>query len=108
MPEEVLKEISKLLNGIFVFEEDFKEGVFTRAKTLDNVKLQKLKNILLEVDRWQEIALNKKIQENADFYNKIVNAKKKADQNIVNLYKQKLSADDNKKMEIILDKIRSI
>lgn len=108
MSEEGLKEISNLLENILVFEKKFKEEILAKAKSLSEIKLKKLKIILLEVGLWQEKAVAKKIKEDPNFYNKITGARKKVDQEIINLYKQKLNNEDDKKMEIILDKIHSI
>ncbi len=108
MSEEGLKEISVLLQNILVFEIKFKEEILAKAKNFSETRLKELKTILTEVGQWQERAVAKKIKEDPNFYNKIAGARKKIDQEIINLYKQKLSGEDNKKMEIILNKINSI
>ncbi len=108
MPEGALKEIAGLLKNILVFETKFKEEILAKAEGLSDVKLNELKKILLEVDGWQENVLAKKIKEDPGFYDKIISARKKVDQEIINLYKQKLNDEDRKKMEIILDKMKSI
>lgn len=105
MPDNDLKEIKNLLEDVLVFETEFKEEILAKAKDLDDARLKKLKIILLELNKWQGEILDKKIKSDPDFYNKIVSARKTADQEIVNLYKQRLSEEDHKKMEIILDKI---
>ena len=79
-----------------------------KAANLNDTRLNELKNILLEVDAWQKKVLTKKMKEDPDFYNKIANARKKVDQEIINLYKQKLNNEDRKKIEIILDKMKKI
>jgi hypothetical protein len=108
MTAETLKEIADLLKNILVFETKFKEEILAKAEDLSGVRLEELKNILLEVDGWQKKVLTKMIKENPSFYNKIANARKKAYQEIISLYKQKLNEEDHKKMEIILDKIKII
>lgn len=108
MPTDALKTISDLLKSILVFETQFKEEILAKAPGLDEEKLTKLKNILLEVSGWQEKVLTKKLKEDPGFYNRIASARKKVDQEIINLYKQKLDDEDRKKMEIILDKMKNI
>lgn len=108
MPDEDLKSISDLLKNILVFETKFKEEILVKAKNLDDASLNELKNILVEVGGWQEKVLTKKLKEDPDFYNRIASARKKVDQEIINLYKQKLNNEDRKKMEIILDKMKSL
>lgn len=108
MPEGSLKEIANLLKNILVFETKFKEEILAKAAGLSGVRLNELKNILLEVGGWQEKVLTKKLKEDTDFYNRIASARKKVDQEIINLYKQKLDAEDKKKMEIILNKMKTI
>ena len=108
MSEEALKELGNLLKNILVFEIKFKEAILVKAKILSDTRLNELKSILLEVSAWQEKVLVKKIKEDPDFYNKISEERKKVDQEIINLYKQKLNDEDRKKMEIILDKMKSI
>ncbi len=105
---DTLKEISNLLKNILVFETKFKEEILAKAAGLSDVRLEQLKSILLEIGEWQKKVLTKKLKEDPDFYNKIVSARKKVDQEIINLYKQKLNDEDRKKMEIILDKMKSI
>ena len=108
MSADDLKEINSLLENILVFEIKFKEAILEKAKNLDDAGLKKLKIILFEVSKWQKKVLDEKIKEDQDFYNKISSVRKKSDQEIINLYKQKLNNEDNKKMEIILGKINSI
>lgn len=108
MPEGSLKEIANLLKNILVFETKFKEEILAKAENLNDAKLEQLKNILLEVGSWQKKVLTKKLKEDPDFYNRIASARKKVDQEIINLYKQKLNDEDRKKMEIILDKLKTI
>ena|SRR3989344_8196637 len=108
MPEGALKEVAGLLKNILVFETKFKEEILTKAKDLSDAKLEELKSILLEISEWQKEVLTKKIKEDPGFYDKIVSARKKVDQEIINLYKQKLNDEDRKKMEIILDKMKTI
>ena len=105
MPTDALKEIGDLLENILVFEIKFKEEILAKAENFSDVKLKKLKNILFEVGQWQERAVDKKIKEDPNFYNKIANVRKKVDQEIISLYKQKLNDEDHKKIEIILEKI---
>ena len=101
-------EIKNLLENILVFEVGFKEEILAKAKNLDEVRLKKLKIILSEVNKWQGVVLDEKIKTDPGFYNKIVGARKTADQEIINLYKQKLNDEDKKKREIILNKISSV
>lgn len=108
MSDDDLKEIKNLLEGILVFEIEFKKEILAKAKDLDDTRLKKLKIILLELNKWQGEILDKKIKSDIDFYNKIINARKTADEEILNLYKQKLSDEDKKKIGIILGKINSI
>ncbi|TSC85104.1 MAG: hypothetical protein G01um101413_488 [Parcubacteria group bacterium Gr01-1014_13] len=108
MSVDDLKEINNLLENILVFEIKFKEEILAKAENLDAAGLKKLKIILSEVNKWQGKILDKKIKEDHDFYNKIIRARKKSDEEIISLYKQKLNDEDHKKMEIILSKINSV
>ena len=108
MSEDDLKEINNLLKNILVFETKFKEEILVKSKSMSEIKLSELKEILLHVEVWQKKVLEKKIQEDPNFYNKIINARKKLDQEIMDLYKQKLNDQDQKKMEIILNKMKTI
>jgi len=108
MSADALKEISNLLENILVFEIKFKEAILEKAKNLNDAGLKKLKIILSEIGKWQGKILDKKIKEDRDFYNKIIGVRKKSDQEIINLYKQKLTDEDHKKVEVILDKIKLI
>lgn len=108
MSEGNLSKITALLEDIFVFEKNFKEEILLKAKELNEDKIAKLLGELTEVRSWQEKVLAEKIKEDPGFYNKIVNARKTLDQKIINLYKQKLNEEDRKKMEIILNKMKSI
>jgi hypothetical protein len=106
--EEVRKEIIGLLEKIAVFEVAFKKEVLEKLPNLSDARLQELKTILLEVEVWQVNFLKKKITNDPDFYNKILEAKRKADRAIIEVYKQKFETEDHKKMEIILNKIKSL
>lgn len=108
MSEEALKEITNLLENILVFETKFKEEVLAKAKSMSEAKLSELKEILLRVGGWQKKVIEEKTKQDPDFYNKIITARKKLDQDIVNLYKQKLGDEDRKKMDIILNKMKTI
>ncbi len=108
MSEEGLKEIGNLLDNILVFETKFKEQLLAKSAGLNEAKLSELKTILTEINRWQKKVLDKKIKEDPDFFNKVANARKQIDQEIINLYKQKLNDEDRKKMEIILNKMKTI
>jgi|SRR3989338_7544984 len=105
---DTLKEIKNQLATIVVLETKFKKEILAKAESLSDTRLNELKSILVEIREWQEKVLTKKIKEDPDFYNKIAEERKKADQEIINLYKQKLNDEDRKKMEIILDKMKSI
>ena len=108
MSEGNLSKITSVLEDILVFEANFKEEILLKAKELSEEKAGKLLESLVEVRDWQEKVLAEKIKEDPGFYNKIVNARKTLDQKIINLYKQKLNEEDRKKMEIILNKMKSI
>lgn len=108
MSEEALKEIGSLLENILVFETKFKEDLLAKSANLSDAKLSELKSILAEISRWQKKVLDKKIKEDPNFLNKIANARKQVDQEIINLYKQKLNEEDQKKIEIILNKMKTI
>lgn len=108
MPADILKEINSLLKDTLVFETNFKEEILAKAQTMSGVKLNELKSILSEVGQWQTKVLEQKFKEDPNFYSKIANARKKLDQKILSLYKQKLNEADRKKMEIILNKMKSI
>lgn len=108
MSEEVLKEIANLLENILVFETKFKAEILAKVKNMSDAKVNGLKEILLHVGEWQKKVLEKKIQEDPDFYNKIINSRKQIDQEILDLYKQKLNDEDRKKMDIILNKMKTI
>lgn len=101
-------EIIDLLEKIVVFEVSFKKEIVEKLPSLDGKRLQELKKILLEVGEWQTDFLQKKIIEDPDFYDKIVEARRQADKKIIGLYKQKFEAEDHKKMEIILNKIKEL
>ncbi len=103
-----IKEIKDLLERILVFNSGFKENVLAKAQNLDESKLVELKNILQEVSGWQEKVLDKIVKKNPGFVVRIADSKRKAEQELVNLYKQKLEEDDRKKMEIILNKVKSL
>ena len=108
MSEEDIKEIKNLLDNILVFETKFKEEILAKAKNMSDAKINELKSILSNVTGWQKKVLEKKIQEDPNFYNKIFNARKKLDQEIMELYKQKLNEQDRRKMDIILNKMKTI
>lgn len=108
MSKEALKEIANLLENILVFETKFKEEILAKAKSMSDAKIKELKSILLRVSEWQEKVLTKKIKEDPDFYNKISADRKKVEQEIINLYKQKLNKEDRRKMDIILNKMKTI
>lgn len=101
-------EIIDLLEKIVVFEASFKKEILEKLPSLDSKRLQELKKILLEVGGWQTDFLQKKIIEDPDFYDKIVEARRQADKRIIDLYKQKFETEDHKKMEIILNKIKEL
>ncbi len=108
MSEEGLKEIGNLLENILVFETKFKEDLLEKSASLNDAKLNELKNILTEINLWQKKVLDKKIKSDPIFFNKVAGARKKVDEEIINLYKQKLNDEDQKKMEIILNKMKTI
>ncbi|OGH92066.1 MAG: hypothetical protein A2534_01545 [Candidatus Magasanikbacteria bacterium RIFOXYD2_FULL_39_9] len=102
MPTE---EIEHLLESILVFEPGFKKEILSKSRSLGEDKLLELKNILLEVGRWQKITLDKITKDEPSFMVKIENAKRKTEKEVMDLYKQKLEKADREKMEIILGKI---
>ncbi len=108
MPTGAPKEVVDLLKTIFVFDTKFKDDVLARAKSLTPARLENLKNILAEVSVWQKQALQKIIQKDPGFYVRLVEQKRQIDKKIIDLYKTKLSQEDQKKMEIILNKMQSI
>ena len=103
-----IEQIASLLKQIIVFELKFKQDILAKAANLGEQKLSELHTILLEVKEWQEQTLHKILVQDPDFYDKILDAKRKTEREIINLYKQKLETEDHKKMEIILDKIKSL
>jgi hypothetical protein len=108
MTEVIKKEIMSLLDRIVVFEVKFKQEVLEKLQSLDEAKLSELKNILLEVTLWQEKILTKTMETNPGLYARLANAKKQAEQGVINLYTQEVKEVDRQKMQIILDKINSI
>ncbi|HSR89569.1 MAG TPA: hypothetical protein VLK22_04250 [Candidatus Udaeobacter sp.] len=108
MATETKKEIADLLKKIVVFEKKFKEEILQKSAGLEETKLQKLKKVLLEVKQWQTKLLQNKIANDPDFYYKVMDVKRKADQAVIDTFRQKFKAEDHKKMEIILNKIHSL
>jgi hypothetical protein len=109
MIEEVLKkQVSELLNKIAVFEVSFKKEVLEKMAGLDESLLRELKNILLETEAWQLDFIKKKLIEDPNFYDTIMEAKREAEHTVLELYKQKFESEDHKKMEIILQKIKEL
>ena len=108
MLEEDLKEISNLLASILVFETKFKEEILTKTKNMSDVKIKELKSILLSVSLWQKEIIERKVKQDPNFYSKMLVARKKNDQEIMELYKQKFNNEDRKKMEVILNKMKNI
>lgn len=108
MAVETKKEIADLLKKIVVFEKKFKEDILQKSINLEESKLQKLKKVLLEVKEWQTKLLQKKITNDPDFYYKVMDIKRKADQAVMDVYRQKFEKEDHEKMEIILNKIHSL
>ncbi|MBI2037627.1 MAG: hypothetical protein HYT15_01690 [Candidatus Magasanikbacteria bacterium] len=106
--EEIQKEITELLGKIVFFEPEFKKEILQKMPQLEEARLYELKRILLEVQDWQTNFVKKKIAADPNFYDMIMEAKHKADRAIIEVYKQKFEDEDHKKMEIILNKIRSL
>lgn len=108
MPEGALQDIANLLKSILVFETKFKEEILAKAENLSEAKLQKLKKILVEVGRWQEVTLPELAKKDPQFYSRLLAKKRKIEREIINLYKAKLAEEDNKKTRIILDKMQTL
>ena len=108
MPTEATKEISDLLKSILVLETKFKKEILAKAEKLNEAKLKNLKKILAELAEWQKSALQSLAKKDTGFYRRILGKKKQIEQEIINLYKAKLAEEDKKKMQIILDKVKSI
>lgn len=108
MSQPDLKEIEKLLTGIIVFATKFKKEILVKAENLSEAKLKELKKVLEEVNVWQKPALQSIAKKDPQFYNRILVKRKQIEQEIINLYKARLSEEDNKKMQIILGKIKNI
>ena len=108
MPTEATKEISDLLKSILVLETKFKKEILAKAEKLNEAKLKNLKKILTELAEWQKTALQSLAKKDPGFYGRILGKKKQIEQEIINLYKAKLAEEDKKKMQIILDKVKSI
>lgn len=104
----LMQEIKDLLDRVLVFESSFKETILVKAQNLDEVKLVELKKILQEVSGWQEKVLDKMAKNDPGFVVRLANAKREAEREVMILYKQKLEEEDRGKMEIILNKMRSL
>ena len=108
MPENALKEIESQLAAIIVFTTKFKKEILAKAENLSETKLKNLKKILTDVGVWQKSTLQILVKKDPQFYNRLMSKKKKIEQEIINLYKTKLVEEDNKKMQIILDKMQTL
>jgi len=103
-----IQEIKDLLDQVLVFEVGFKENILAKAQNLDELRLVELKKILQEVKIWQENVLIRMIKEDPGFIEKLTDSRRKAEQKVMDLYRQKLEKDDRAKMEIILNKMKSL
>lgn len=101
----LMQEIKDLLENILVFELGFKNNILIKAQSLEDNKLVQLKNILLEVGSWQKKVLDKMAKEDPEFISRLENNKRRTEQELMSVYRQKLAEEDRKKMEIILGKI---
>lgn len=109
MFEAEKKEIEDLLDKIFVFDYEFKLDILTKIENEgDGGKFTELKKILSEALEIQNLLVDKKMNTDKDFYKKIQREKRVTDEKIIKLYKEKLSQDDNQKINLILSKIDSI
>ncbi len=106
--EEIRKQIIELLDEIIVFEAKFKKEILDKTEDLTEDRLKELEIILLEVKEWQQKTLEKILKEDPDFYNRILIARRQVEEKILNMYKQKIAAEDHEKMQIILNKIDSL
>lgn len=102
------KEIDSLLKKIVVFEMSFKKEILEKLIHLDVNRLQELEAILLEVEKWQEDFLKKKIISDPDFYHKITEVKRSMTRTVLDVYKQNFKKEDYIKLQIILNKIKSL
>lgn len=108
MSEEALKEIENQLAAIIVFETKFKKEILAKAEKLSQAKLADLKKVLTEVGEWQKLTLQALARKDPQFYRRLLARKKTIEQEMINLYKTKLAEEDNKKMQIILNKVKNI
>lgn len=108
MTELLAQVVRSLLEKIIVFEVSFKKEILEKSVNLDIDGSRQLKEILLEVIEWQTNFLKKKISEDADFYLKVMDARRQADIKIIEAYKQKFGAEDHEKIEDILYRIESL
>jgi hypothetical protein len=86
----------------------FKVEILEMLIHLDVNRLQELEAILLEVEKWQEDFLKKKIISDPDFYHKITEAKRNTTRTTLDFYKQNFKKEDHTKLQIILNKIKSL
>jgi|GEM_PF-7125031 hypothetical protein len=106
--EELRKEIFEIVEGILVFEPDFKDKIYAKAINLSEEKLYQLKEILLDMIDWQEEVIVRLVNQNPELYKKILSERMQFEKDIMSVYKEKLVAEDRHKMQIILDKIQSL
>lgn len=108
MSAAMLLEIKNQLATIIVFATKFKKEILAKAENLSEAKLKNLIKILAEVSIWQKTAMKNVMRRDPQFYNRLLEKKKQIEQKMINLYKARLSEEDNKKMQIILDKVKNI
>lgn len=104
----MLLEIKNQLATIIVFATKFKKEILAKAENLSEAKLKNLIKILAKLNSWQKTALQNLARRDPQFYRHLLEKKKQIEQKMINLYKARLSEEYNKKMQIILDKVKNI
>ncbi|MEK7680757.1 MAG: hypothetical protein AAB348_01785 [Patescibacteria group bacterium] len=109
MNYELVLEIESLLNKIFIFSEEDKNGILNRLKNEPEAdKISKIKKILEETIEYQGRLIERKISENPSLLEKLEDKKKELIREALNKYQAMLKEDDRSKINTILTRIDSL
>ncbi len=103
------KDIEELLLQLFIFDTGFRRQILSKiGNGLSAEKLGELKRTLEQALVWQKGVLAKKLGEDPELYDKILSEKSKVDREVLQSYYERIRAEDQKKIEIILLRIKQI
>lgn len=108
MEDTKLEKIKNLLDRIIIFDDEYKKGVLMKAGGLDANGVTRIKDMLFEIESWQESMIQEKLNKDPKIFARLQELMREKNKLILDARSAHFAHKDKEQMTKILTFIDKI